>query len=238
MTTALIFLSLALLEPAPQAADAPKPAPDNFKPDPAWKPQGKALWFDPTQRRLVIRAKVSIQDGFLEHLLCRTQSKEHESILATDAEPRMIHAGLLLTGAEPGHPVRFRPEFVPPAGTPIAITLEWNAPDGTRKTAPARQWIKDQKTGKHLIDHFVFAGSILVRDEDTGKTIYGADSGDLFTVANFTNAILDLPFASSADDTSRSFKADPDQVPPRGTWVTMYLQPLNQDSKPKPDRPG
>jgi hypothetical protein len=236
--TATIFLSLALLGPVPQGADTAKPGPDNFKPDPAWKPQGKALWFDPKERRLIIRAKVATQDGYLEHLLCRTQSKEHESILATDAEPRMIHAGLLLTGAEPGHPVKFRPEFVPPAGTPIAITLEWTAPDGTRKTASARDWIKDQKTGKHLADHFVFAGSVLVVDEMTGKTIYGADSGDLFTVANFTNAILDLPFASSADDTSRSFLADPGRVPPRGTMVTMYLQPVQApNDKPAPLKP-
>jgi hypothetical protein len=236
--TATIFLSLALFGPVPQGNDAPKPGPDTFTPDPVWKPQGKALWFDPKERRLVIRAKVSIQDGFLEHLLCRAHTKEHESILATEAEPRMIHAGLLLTGAEPGHPVRFRPEFVPPAGTPIAITLEWNAPDGTKKTASARDWIKDQKTGKHLSDDFVFAGSILVRDEETGKTIYGADSGDLFTVANFTNSILDLPFASSADDTSRSFLADPSRVPPKGTWVTMYLQPVkNPQTKSAPPKP-
>jgi hypothetical protein len=154
----------------------------------------------------------------------------------------MIHAGLLLTGAEPGHPVRFRPEFEPPAGTPIAITLEWNDPDGTRKTASARDWIKDQKTGKHLADDFVFAGSVLVADEATGRTVYGADSGDLFTVANFTNAILDLPFASSADDTNRGFVADPTRVPPRGTWVTLYLQPAGpgkgEAAKPAAAKPG
>lgn len=226
--TAMIILSLALLGPVPQAPDEPKPGPDTFKPDPAWKAQGKSLWFDPKERRLILRAKVAIRDGFLEHLLCRTGTKEHESILATEAEPRMIHAGLLLTGAEPGHPVRFRPTFEPPTGTPIAITLEWNDPDGTRKTASARDWIKDQKTGKPLAVDFVFAGSVLVSDEDTGKTIYGADSGDLFTVANFTNALLDLPFASSADDTNRGFIADPTRIPPRGTNVTLYLQPAKR----------
>ena len=57
-----------------------------------------------------------LREGPLEHLLCLKGTKEHEAILATDAQPRQIHAGLLLTGAEPGHPVRFLPKFEPPAG--------------------------------------------------------------------------------------------------------------------------
>ena len=57
-----------------------------------------------------------LREGYLEHLLCLSRSKEHESILATEAAPRMIHAGLLLTGAEAGKPVQFLPEFRAPSG--------------------------------------------------------------------------------------------------------------------------
>ena len=63
-----------------------------------------------------------LREGPLEHLLCLKGTKEHEAILATDAQPRQIHAGLLLTGAEPGHPVRFLPKFEPPPAPPSPST--------------------------------------------------------------------------------------------------------------------
>jgi len=220
----------------PARPEAPRTIPDDFQPDPSWKALGRSLWFDPAQKRLVLRARVALREGALEHLLCREQTKEHESILATDASPRMIHAGLILTGAQPGHPVRFQPKFEPPAGTPITIELEWTSPEGERQKANARQWVRDVKTRKPLDTDWVFAGSDLFEDPDTKQTIYAADGGDLFTVSNFTASILDLPFASSADDTSRGFEADPRQVPPRGTHVTMSLRPATAHERPKARR--
>ena len=61
--------------------------------------------------------------------MCLKGTKEHEAIVATAAAPRAIHTGLLLTGAEPGHPVEFAPKFEPPTGTAIAIEFRW-AQDG------------------------------------------------------------------------------------------------------------
>lgn len=214
---------IALLAALALAADEPA---DAFKPDPAWKALGKDLWFDPAGRRLVVRARVAITEGPLEHLLCSKGSKDHESTLTTEAPPRAIHAGLLLTGAEPGHPVRFgEAKFEPPAGTTIAIDLEWAGPDGKARRADARAWIKDVKTDKPLTTDWVFAGSELFEDPKTKQKVYAADDGDLITVANFPSSILDLPFRSSANDADRGFLANTPALPPRGTPVTMYLKP-------------
>ena len=151
---ALLFLVLApaLAAPPPDpprdAADA-----DTIRPDPAWKALGTSLWFDPKGRRLIVRARVVLREGPLEHLLCLKGTKEHEAILATDAVPCQIHAGLLLTGAEPGHPVRFLPKFEPPTGDPIAIELEWRQ-DGKTHHADAREWVRDERaktTLKHRL---------------------------------------------------------------------------------------
>lgn len=205
--------------------DEPIAKPDTFVADPAWKSLGRALWFDPKERTLVMRAKIAVRDGALEHLLCLKGTKEHESILYTEAAPRKIHAGLLLTGAEAGHPVRFKPKFEAPAGSPIQIEAEWL--DGMkRKRADVRTWVKDERTMKTLTFDWVFAGSeIYPPGPNEKEPFYAADDGDLFTVANFPNAILDLPFASSASDADRIYVADPTTVPPRGTWVTLYLKP-------------
>jgi hypothetical protein len=243
-----LLTTLALTGQSPSTVKEPRSKPDNppltdsFKPDPSWKPLGKdskEIWFDPKGKRLVIRGRVALQDGILEHLLCKKNSKEHESVLATEAPPRMIQAGLILTGAEPGHPVRFDPKFEPPAGTPIAIEVEWEQ-GGKWKKVDARELVKDQATGKPLTRDWVFAGSEIFEDQRTKAVIFAADDGDLITVANFPASILDLPYRSSANDQDRSYLANPDRVPIRGTPVTIYLQPrvVPPAEKPAPQPPA
>ncbi len=91
--------------------------------------------------------------------------------------------------------MRYRPKPQPPEGPALAIELQWNQ-DGKAQTADAKSWIKEERSGKPLKIDWVFGGSELFVDPDSGKTIYAADSGDLITVANFTGAILDLPISS------------------------------------------
>jgi hypothetical protein len=233
----LALAVLTALAATPQGAAPARPEPgreepaDAYRPDPAWKPLGPSLWFDPKGRTLVLRARVVLREGPLEHLLCLKGTKEHEAILATPAAPRRIHAGLLLTGAEPGHAVRFLPKFEPPAGTPIAIELVWDE-GGKARRADARSWVLDERKKTPLATDWVFAGSGLVEDPTTKKPYYLADDGDLITVANFASAILDLPFASTADDADRAFVARTDQIPPRGTGVTLFLRPRKPAEKP------
>ena len=162
-------------------------------------------------------------------------TKEHEAILATDAVPHLIHAGLLLTGAEPGHTVRFVPKFEPPTGSAITIELRW-LQDGQSKKADARQWVKDEKAKAPLAIDWVFAGSELFEDPVTKKRVYAADQGDLITVANFGSAILDLPIASSADDADRVFFTNTEKIPPLGTevFVTLGPRPAKANEKPGP----
>ena len=238
--TLLTWITLAQPGPAPAARpDEPKPAANAaaaaFEPDPAWKSLGKDIWFDGKARRVVLRTRVCLNDGILEHFLCLKGTKEHESILATEAPARAIHAALLLAGAEPGHPVRFEPRFEPPAGPTIGLEVEWEV-DGKKQKVDARRWVKDTKTDKELAHDWVFAGSELFNDRRTGKAVYAADDGDFITVANFGSSILDLPYRSSASDADRAYAASPDRVPPRGTAVTLYLaprKPAEADQRPK-----
>ena len=200
-----------------------KPAADSIAPDPAWKSLGRSLWFDPKEKRLCLRARVALRDGYLEHLMCLKGTKEHEAILATDAVPNQIHAGLLLTGAEAGRPVQFFPKFEPPTGSAIAIELRWMK-NGKVQKQDAREWVKSEKNAT-LERDWVFAGSQLYDDPVTKKKRYAADEGDLITVANFSSAILDLPIESSANDANRSFAANTEKIPPVGTEVLVSLSP-------------
>ncbi len=231
-TTATLLTWLVLTQVSPPATPPttgaaspdrqPPIAADTFQADPAWKPLGKDLWFDQKGKRVILRARVCLTEGVLEHFMCLKGTKEHESILTTEAPPKLIHAGLLLAGATPGHPVRFEPKFEPPAGSEIAMEVEWEQA-GQKKKADARQWVKDSASGAELARNWVFAGSELFPDRRTQKMIYAADDGDLVTVANFASSILDLPYRSSASDADRSYVAHSDRIPPRGTPVTLSM---------------
>lgn len=227
----IMILTVCLGLAAGQPPRAEPPPGSSLKPDPGWKELGPSLWFDRQDRRVILRTRVVLREGVLEHLMCKKGTKEHEAILATDAAPRAIHAALLLTGAAVGNPVEFLPKFRPPAGSPIAIELRWKQ-DGKLRTADAREWVWDEKTKSPLAIDWVFAGSVLYEDRITKKPMYAADEGDLITVANFASAILDLPIASSANDAERMFTANTRVLPPLGTEVFMVLGPRAAPAPP------
>jgi hypothetical protein len=223
MHTASVLAILLSLSGASVVDDDAKAATAAIQPDPSWRKLGRSLWFDPNERRLYLRARVVLRDGYLEHLMCSKGTKEHEAILATDAVPQQIHAGLLLTGAEPGHPVQFVPKFEPPAGSAISIEASWREDSKIRK-ADARQWVRDEKKAA-LSRDWVFGGSQFYEDPVSKKPRYAAEDGDLITVANFGSAILDLPIESSANDSERNFSTNTDKIPPVGTEVLLSLAP-------------
>src|SRR5262249_42063382 len=65
------------------------------------------------QRRVIVQATVCLREGQLEGLLCRKNTKEHEYILAADADARQIHLALVAAKAKPGTPVQFDPRYMP-----------------------------------------------------------------------------------------------------------------------------
>ena len=230
---ASIALSIGLALCCEPPAAGTTPGAGALRPDPQWRELGRSLWFDPKGKRVVLRARVVLREGQLEHLMCKKGTKEHEAIVATDAPPLGIHTALILTGAEPGHPVQFVPEFAPPAGTAIAIEFLWRQ-DGELRKADARQWVWDEKTKAPLAIDWVFGGSLFYDDPVTKQRTYAAEEGDLITVANFASAILDLPMKSSANDADRVFSAHTARIPPIGTEVFVVLSPRTTKAAAKP----
>lgn len=125
-------------QPGPSEA-APAPASDG-RPVPLNK-EGTVL-LDKTNRRLIVRSEVVFREGMLEMLLCKRHTKEHESILAFEGDARVVHAGLVALGIDPGKPVSFSPEFTPPSGPKLKIEIVWKGEDGKDRRSDARQWIR------------------------------------------------------------------------------------------------
>jgi hypothetical protein len=215
-----------------QQADKPTKPPE--LPDmPAFKQPGADvisfnpnIWIDknPKGRRVIVRATVCRQEAILEEFMCLKNTKEHESILSADIVPRVFHSALFITEAEPGHPAKYDPDFQPPTGEKLEITVEWKE-DGKAKRAKAQDWMRDVRTKKSPSFDFVFAGSQEIKNPVTGEMYYMGNEGDLISVANFAGSIIDLAARSSSVDDERIFETFKERIPPVDTEVFVILKP-------------
>ncbi len=102
----------------------------------------ETLFLDRPAKAIYLKATVALQEGLLEMLCCPEQTKEHESILATNCSATPIHTALLALGAQAGEPVSFDPVFKAPTGELLQITVSWKADDGTVREQDSREWIQ------------------------------------------------------------------------------------------------
>lgn len=184
------------------------------------------IWLDAEGKAVVMIGRVCQRQAPLELFACLKNSKEHESVLSINTRAYIVHAGLLALGLEPGRPVQFYPEYRPAEGPEIEITLAWRDADGQVRTALAQQWVRNVQTREPLAYPWIFTGSQLLKDEETGKQYYYADStGELICVSNFPSAVLDLPIRSTDSNEALLFEAFTENIPPLGTPVTVILRP-------------
>ncbi len=204
-------------------------------------PAPHRVWIDAKQGKVLVDGYVSLNEGLLEMFACPVGTKEHESVVAVHSSAQVVHAALLAIGAKVGHPVQWDPKFKPPTGTEIEIEVRWLNPtekDPSKKNAaekwqscPAQQWILDLNTHKPMTHPWVFAGSRFWKDEESGRQIYQAESGDFICVSNFASATLDIPVQSSQANDGLLFEANTPKIPPIGTPVRLVLQPKLEKEK-------
>jgi len=206
------------------------PIPDEYKPI----NKAKTIFFEKKEdgtRRVHLLGEVCLREGPLEVFLCKNFTKEHESILRCDADAREIHAALLLTGAQAGSPAKFVPKFQPPTGTKIKVSVTYRE-KGKVKTAPASEWVKD-KEGKDLAYDWVFAGSRLFKDPENpqAQPFYLANNGEVISLSNFPDSMMDLPVKSSKDAADLLFEANTKRIPPLRSPVLVTLEPVVEKKK-------
>lgn len=130
-------------EPAARESVQPPPLPSTHRGRPL-SDDGRlvlasAVDGDARSRELWVQSELVLREGVLEMLACRRNTKEHESIVAIDAPAVLLNASLLAMGLEAGKPVQFDPEFRPPQGPRLEITLHWTDPDTKQPVARRSQ---------------------------------------------------------------------------------------------------
>ena len=71
---------------------------------------------------------------------------------------------------------------------------------------------------------FVFVGSSMYKDEETGEEYYQAEGGHVICTSNFGDALLDVREESSASDGAQSYEGWTEHIPPKGTPVLLMLK--------------
>lgn len=199
--------------------------------DPAKK---APVWKTPDNKSVVFQGVVCQRETPLEMFVCRRGTTEHESVISADLRPFLIHAALLGVGAEQGTAVQFYPEYRPATGQRIDVTVIWKDEDGKVQKRKAQEWVRNAADGKQMDQHWVFAGSGMSSGEDLHPDMspYHADrSGNIITIANFPDAMLDLPAESSASDVARLYECFTERIPERGTPVTVVLTPVKEEKE-------
>ena len=169
---------------------------------------------------------------YLEVLVCRPNSREHESIVVSDALPSHVHAALLLAGALPGKPGSWTYDKEtktltphPPVGDAVHITLAWGQPEA-RTVRPIAELVTKIKDRTALASHtagFVFAGSAFLQRKADRR--YAADvSGTIVGLCTFG----DEPIAWGEIISHEEAVDDPAWVvgpatPARGTKVVVRI---------------
>ena len=186
------------------------------------------------EMRVLVVTEVCLREGLLEVLLCKQRTKEHESILRVDLDPRYIHAALVATGAKVGSPVQFvnpksgELEYKPASGQKIRVTVHYMR-DGKLQTHLAQEWVLDKKTKKPMAHEWVFAGSRFIRNPDAPKDdpeYYCANNGEVICLSNFVDSMLDLPVEVSKDEVDLHFEPITKQIPPLKSKVWLILEPI------------
>lgn len=235
-------------KPPAEAPKPPVPVPTP-KPDVGVKPPEKAkeafahIRVDQASKVVEIDGIVPIDahnketpDVYLEVMVCTRDSKEHESLVMTDAKPREVHAALLLIGLKPGRPgsVQFDGKSLnrtPPTGDGVSVTIAYKDAQGREVECSAADWIVKSDRKARLLPKspgpaWVFAGSRFVTRN--GKEWYDADgAGTLVGLTTFggeTVAWRDVESPEASVD-EPEWIADAAKVPPFGTPVVVRLRP-------------
>ncbi len=191
-----------------------------------WKRLGQhEIWIDFKNKLVILGGNICLTAGQLEMFACPAGTKEHESVIAVNAAASEMHAALVALKIDPGKPCQWNPEYKPASGPVIDIDVLWH--DSKTKTTisrSAKQMIQDFHTKKPMTHQWVFGGSELWEDPESGEKIYYANSGEMICLSNFSTASLDLNVESSQSNDGLLFQALTENIPPLGTKVYLVLK--------------
>ncbi len=144
-------------------------------------------------------AKVNMNEGLLELLLCAPYGKTHESLFVTEVDAVYLNLALIMIGCEKGKVrVKHQGEDVIPDGTLLTIEVAYKDEDGNKEEViRAEDWVYNKKAGRPMLHtNWVYTGSFIADGEYMAKL-----TGTYIVTFHDSFTIIDLPLEEGADDT-------------------------------------
>ncbi len=199
-----------------------------------------------------VSAQVASRVGWLEQLVCRAGTREHESLLAVQASPRAIHAALLAGGFTPGSPGRWSEvqapdgsivvERVRPMGEAVELLVRFTR-DGATSEVSLASWVRRvnslapaQPSENHDSDslpneRFIFAGSVTRPNPPSlgpGEHYVADYTGSIVGLVTFGDEVIafDEVIPDRVDVSAAEWEARTEAIPTEGTPVTLVIRRL------------
>lgn len=206
-----------------------------------------------------VQANVCEDFGLLEVIACLKGTRDHESVVSTEAKPSHIHTALLLLGGVPGSPAmqqmlegdppRYR--TILPSGSPVDVSLVIKDEKGVATERPINELIirgkdeydaatqpaaeEDKKKEHFPTKTFLFAGSVLLPAEGDAPRRYLADTeGNIVSISTFGDEVLCLPDINEKANESLVWQADTDVL--NAGEVILRLRPHRPVQAKKPEK--
>ena len=210
---------------------------------------GPNIQVDHRKSEVIIRAQIASRNGFLEQLVCKAGTREHESLLAVEVVPKMIHAALLAAGFTPGSPGSWTEtppdasgksttNFQPPTGSKVQLFVRWED-DGRINERALCEWVRgvpaDASSNTPVVfpcDRFVFAGShIRPNPKSLGPgEHYVADyTGSVVGLVTFGDEVIAFEevIPDRVDVAPAMWESWTDRIPVEGTPIELILRRPN-----------
>ena len=203
-----------------------------------------------------LEGKVCLREGALELVVCSEGTREHESIVAVKARPSHVTFALALLGLEPGQPAHWTEAgaFSPPAGETLEISARFFTVSDEEKARVDKRIAEGAKpenieVRKTLLKEVPawkllrLTGSevevtrpiewVYVGRPEKNMLVAADREGTVVCLSNFVEAVIDVPFESTAVNADLLYEANPDVVPPVGTPVELVIRPTGRRIEPK-----
>lgn len=207
---------------------------------------GPDIKVDRQNSQVFIRSQIASRIGFLEQLVCKAGTREHESLLAVEVAPKMIHAALLAAGFTPGTPGSWSEmppdaagnpvaKFQPPTGSKIELFVRWQG-DGRTNECAICEWVRGVPANassntpvKFPCDRFVFAGShVRPNPKSLGPgEHYVADyTGSVVGLVTFGDEVIAFEevIPDRIDVAPAMWESWTDRIPVEGTPVELIVR--------------
>jgi hypothetical protein len=165
-------------------------------------------------------ARVNMEAGLIEYLICAEWGKLHESVLVTNANPLDIQLGLLALGMKYGGGLTHQGDPAQGKGDPVRIFVQWDDRGTTQEVRGERFVLNTTRETAMEEADWIFTGSVVLEEGFAAQT-YGL----IVATYNDPYAILNNPLPSRADD--EILFVNSNAVPPVGTAVTVILEAAN-----------